>query len=63
MIIGLSLGVLVVPSYVAITQLGASVFTCWAIASTYVIALGIAFVLRYRQGKWTTMRVIESTPP
>jgi MATE family multidrug resistance protein len=61
MIFCLSIGILVVPSFIAITWLGASVYTCWAIASVYVAALGIAFFLRYRQGKWETMRVIETT--
>ena len=61
MIVGISIGVLVIPSYIAITILHASVYVCWAIASAYVMALGIAFFLRYRQGKWATMRVIETT--
>jgi MATE family multidrug resistance protein len=59
MILCMSLGILVVPSFVAITLLSASVYVCWAIASLYVVALGIAFFLRYRQGKWESMRVIE----
>jgi MATE family multidrug resistance protein len=63
MIFCLSLGVLVVPSFVAITWLGASVYTLWAIASAYVIALGIAFLLRYRGGKWASIRVIEQPAP
>jgi len=58
MIIALSLGILIIPSFVAITWLGASIYACWAIASTYVAALGVAFYLRYRSGKWQTMRVI-----
>jgi MATE family multidrug resistance protein len=59
MILCMSLGILVLPSFVAITWLSASVYVCWAIASLYVVALGIAFFLRYRQGKWEAMRVIE----
>ncbi len=63
MIIVLSTGVLVIPSYVAIILLHASVYVCWVIASAYVIALGIAFFFRYRQGKWASMRVIETAAP
>jgi MATE family multidrug resistance protein len=59
MILCLSLGVLVLPSFVAITWFSATVYVCWAIASLYVVALGIAFFLRYRQGKWEAMRVID----
>ena len=60
MIFCLSIGILVVPSFIAIRWLAASVYTCWIIASVYVMALGIAFFLRYRQGKWESMRVIET---
>ena len=63
MIIAMSLGILIVPSVVAILWLGASIYACWAIASTYVAALGAAFFLRYRSGKWATMRVIECPVP
>jgi MATE family multidrug resistance protein len=59
MILCLSLGILVVPSFVAITWLSAGVYACWALASAYVICLAIAFFLRYRKGKWEGMRVIE----
>ena len=59
MICCLSVGILVVPCFVAITWLHAGVYACWVLASTYVVALGVAFFLRYRQGKWETMSVIE----
>jgi MATE family multidrug resistance protein len=60
MIICISSGVLVIPSFIAISVLHASVYVCWTIASAYVIALGLGFFLRYRQGKWASMRVIEA---
>jgi MATE family multidrug resistance protein len=59
MILCLSMGILVVPAFVAITWLSAGVYACWALATAYVICLAIAFFLRYRQGKWERMRVIE----
>jgi MATE family multidrug resistance protein len=59
MILCMSLGILILPSFVAITWLSASVYVCWAIASLYVVSLGVAFFLRYRQGKWESMRVID----
>ncbi|RPI09542.1 MAG: MATE family efflux transporter [Zetaproteobacteria bacterium] len=61
MISGLSCSVLIVPSYVAIEVFGAGILTGWAIATGYVSLLGVAFYLRFRGGKWRTMRVIE--PP
>ena len=63
MIIALSVGILIVPSFVAIILLHASIYVCWGIASTYVAALGVAFYLRYRSGKWQGMRVIEQPAP
>lgn len=61
-IAALCLGVMIVPTYVAIEVLGAGIYAAWAIATIYVCALGMAFMLRYRQGKWKRMRVIESQP-
>jgi MATE family multidrug resistance protein len=62
MIAGLSLGVLTLPSYLAIVVAGAGVLTAWGIATTYVSALGLAFYLRFRGGRWQRMRVIETAP-
>ena len=59
MILCMSVGILVIPSFVAITWLSATVYVCWAIASLYVMSLGVAFFLRYRQGRWESMRVID----
>jgi len=59
MILCMSVGILILPSFVAITWLSAGVYVCWAIASLYVVSLGVAFFLRYRQGKWESMRVID----
>jgi MATE family multidrug resistance protein len=59
MILFMSTGILVLPSFAAITWFSATVYVCWAIASLYVVCLGIAFFLRYRQGKWQTMKVID----
>ncbi len=61
-IAALCLGVMIVPIYVAIEVMGAGIYAAWTIATVYVCALGMAFMLRYRQGKWKRMRVIESQP-
>jgi multidrug resistance protein, MATE family len=63
MIIVLLLGVLVIPTFAAVMWLGASIYVCWGIASAYVMALGVSFFLRYRSGKWQTMRVIDHPIP
>lgn len=56
----LSLGGMIIPVYLAIEVMGAGIYTAWTLASFYACALGVAFMLRYRQGKWKKMRVIES---
>jgi MATE family multidrug resistance protein len=37
-------------------------YWAWTFVSAYVIALGFAFMLRFRAGKWKSMRVIERAP-
>jgi len=59
MVSGLSLGLLIIPSYVALEVFGAGILAGWTIATIYVSVLGVAFYLRFRSGKWKTMRVIE----
>ena len=50
------------PVYVAVEVIGAGIYTAWTLATLYISALGLAFMLRYRQGKWKGMRVIEAQP-
>jgi MATE family multidrug resistance protein len=56
------LGLMILPVYVAVEIVGAGIYTVWTFASAYACALGIAFMLRYRQGAWKRMRVIEEAP-
>jgi multidrug resistance protein, MATE family len=58
----LSLGMMIIPMYVAVEILRVGLYTTWVLATCYICALGIAFMLRYRQGKWKSMRVIEFQP-
>ena len=59
-IAALCLGVMILPIYIAIELMGAGIYAAWTIATVYVCALGMAFMLRYRQGKWKRMRIIEA---
>lgn len=56
-------GVFIVPSYLAMVVFKQNVYVGWIIASTYIITLGVAFLLRFLQGKWKAMRVVEEVPP
>ncbi len=58
----ISFGVMILPVYVSIEILGAGMYTAWALVTSYAAALGVAFMLRYKQGKWKIMRVIENPP-
>lgn len=49
-------------TWVAVNVFGAGVYGCWAVVSCWIGVLGMVFMLRFLQGKWRAMRVIE-TPP
>ncbi len=55
----LSWMVMVLPTYISIVYLGYGVMTGWLFLTLYVIVLGIGFYMRFLQGKWKTMLVIE----
>jgi MATE family multidrug resistance protein len=58
----LSCGVMIIPVYLAVEVFKAGVYTAWLLVTFYVAALGMAFYLRYRHGKWKRMRIIEAIP-
>jgi len=62
-IVVISAGVLVVPTYVAISVFDYGLMAGWTIVSAYVITLGLVFYVRFLGGKWKTMRVIEEPVP
>jgi MATE family multidrug resistance protein len=53
--------VLVAPGY-ASWRLGWGLNAFWGFASAYIMLLAVVYVLRFLQGKWRTMRVIEHAP-
>jgi MATE family multidrug resistance protein len=54
--------VMLVPAWVGCVGLGAGVTFAWAMASLYVLLLGLLMRRRFRTGRWKAMRVIEATP-
>ena len=58
----LSLGIMVIPVYLAVEFFEAGIYALWILATIYICALGLAFLFRYRNGKWKRMRVIEMGP-
>ena len=59
-IAALSMGMMIIPIYVAIEVIGAGLYAAWIILTIYICVLGVAFMLRYRSGKWKKMCVIET---
>jgi MATE family multidrug resistance protein len=54
-----SLGIVVVPLYLAVEWFGSGYMVPWSLISLYVLVLALIFGWRFRQGKWRTMSVIE----
>jgi multidrug resistance protein, MATE family len=57
--LSLSWPVMVLPTWAA-CRLHASLFWPWTFASLYILLLATIYGLRFRQGRWKTMRVIEA---
>lgn len=57
-----TLSVMIFPIAIGIRFLGWGIFACWTILTLYVLSLCSVTFLRYRQGKWKTLRVIEKIP-
>ena len=58
MILGLSTGVLIIPTYVALVWFQVGIYRAWIFVSAYIILLGCGFLLRFLRGHWKTMQVI-----
>lgn len=66
MTVSLSWIVMVLPTIFIIKNQwgpGNGLYLAWGFASAYVCLLAILFLLRFLNGKWKTMRVIEQIPP
>jgi MATE family multidrug resistance protein len=46
-----------------IQQRGGGLYACWNVIVFQLIVLGSGFLLRFQQGRWLTMQVIERGPP
>jgi MATE family multidrug resistance protein len=57
----LSWPMMVIPTWLA-WKFGWSFYWTWAFASAYIAAQSVCFVVRFRRGRWKTMRVIEAAP-
>jgi MATE family multidrug resistance protein len=51
--------IMVIPTFLVVRN-GGSVLAAWWFATVYILAMAVCFGLRFRSGKWKTMRVIEA---
>ena len=54
-----SFSVMILPIWVGIAVYGMGLYAAWCFASAYLIILAVCFYVRFRGGKWKSMRVIE----
>jgi len=52
--------ILILPTYLVV-RAGGNVYWTWWFATAHIIAMSACFYLRFRAGKWKSMRVIEPT--
>ena len=58
----LAWGMMVVPSYLAVSVFGFGLYAVWIFICSYICVGGVVFLIRFRGGKWKSMRVIEKDP-
>jgi MATE family multidrug resistance protein len=54
---------MLLPTWLGIRFWNAGIYGAWVAASAYVFCVGTLLFLRFRAGRWKTLRVIESGPP
>jgi len=58
-----TLFVMIIPIYIGVAILGWGIYACWIILTLYVLTLFSVSMLRYQQGKWKTIRLINVGEP
>jgi MATE family multidrug resistance protein len=61
-IVSVSVLAMVLPTYIGVVHFGLGLYYAWACAVLFIFVLAVVVALRYRQGKWKKMRVIEGFP-
>lgn len=47
-------------TWLLINRLDAGLYGCWAVVSSWIAVMGVVFLLRFLNGAWRSMRVIEA---
>ena len=59
--IPLAWAIMVVPSFIVLTYFDGGLYLLWGFVCIYICVMSIVFYLRFRTGRWKSMRVIENT--
>ena len=51
--------VLGILTYTVVEVLNLGVLSCWALVTVWVCVFGMIFLVRFMQGRWKSLRVIE----
>jgi MATE family multidrug resistance protein len=51
--------IMVVPTFLVVHS-GGNIYWAWGFATAYILAMAACFTLRFRSGRWKSMRVIEA---
>ncbi|MGE3818065.1 MAG: MATE family efflux transporter, partial [Isosphaeraceae bacterium] len=52
--------IMVLPTYLLVQREG-RITWAWGFATAYILAMAVCFALRFRSGRWKSMRVIEGS--
>ncbi len=52
--------ILALGTWMAITRFDAGLHTCWVLITVWIWLLGVVYLLRFMQGRWRSMRVIDT---
>ncbi len=55
--------ILIIPTYVMLHYFGGGLFSAWSCITVWLVVMAAGFILRFMQGKWKSMKVIEHSPP
>ena len=53
--------IMVAPTFLLVWA-GGNIDRAWWFTTAYILPMAASFTLRFRSGKWKSMRVIEATP-
>jgi len=60
---GVMASIMILGSWLTVEVYDLGIYACWGLITCVVWVMGVVYLLRFMQGKWRSMRVIEQTVP